>query len=83
MFCSSFLGNTEAARKHAKWFMKSNITWGFSTFFTGLSEKRSKEERRAVVDMLYKRFEDLVALAPQDYGDYSVHAYMHIKKVKE
>lgn len=72
----------EAAKKHAKWFVPTTRTWSNHTFYAGLSESRSEQERNQIVDLFFQRYEDLVAKAPEDHAMYYIHAYMHIEKVK-
>ena len=77
------IANTEAAKEHAKWFAQTLRPWANSTFYSALSEERSDGERKEIVDLFYKRLEDLIAQAPGDYGVYYIHGYMHIRKIKE
>ena len=77
------LGDTEAAEKHAKWFVPTTRTWSNHTFYSSLSETRSEKERNEIVDLFFKRYEDLVAKAPEEHAMYYVHAYMNIQKVSE
>lgn len=48
----------------------------------GLSDKRSPEEKQAIVDELFKRYENEVAKCPQDHGIDLVCAYILIEKSK-
>ncbi|XP_065058832.1 uncharacterized protein LOC135686513 isoform X2 [Rhopilema esculentum] len=67
-------------QKHAEWFVPTTRTWSNHTFFSALSCNRSEEERREIVDDLFKRYSKRVAEAPADHGMDYVHAYIVIRK---
>lgn len=48
----------------------------------GLSDRRSPKEKQAIVDELFKRYENEVAKCPEDHGIDLVSAYMLIEKSK-
>ena len=47
---------------------------------SGLSDRRSDEEKRAIVDILFKRYEDDIARAPVEFGEDTVETYLVIRK---
>lgn len=51
-------------------------------FTVGLSDKRAPEEKQAIVDELFERYENEVAKCPEDHGIDLVCAYMLIEKSK-
>ena len=55
-------------------------SWTESTFFAGLSARRSMAERREIVDRYYRRYEALVAGAPAGHAMDYVHAFMTLRK---
>lgn len=55
-------------------------SWSSGVFLTGLSQTRSAEERQALVDEFYGRYEALVASEPDKHGMTYVHAYLTIVK---
>lgn len=72
--------DAEAARRHAAWYIPTLRTWSNSTFLTALKDSRPMEERQTLVDLFYKRYEDLVAQDPASHGMDYVHAFMVIDK---
>ncbi|XP_013398519.1 gibberellic acid methyltransferase 2-like [Lingula anatina] len=71
----------EAAADHARRCVRSPRTWSNSTFLSGLDSSRSEEEKAAIVDKFFLKYEKAVASAPEDHGVDFVHAYMDIEKV--
>ena len=66
------------------WFLSFHIENEFHHFSpVGLSDKRSPEEKQAIVDELFKRYENEVAKCPEDHGIDLVCAYMLIEKRKK
>ncbi|XP_013380231.1 probable S-adenosylmethionine-dependent methyltransferase At5g38100 [Lingula anatina] len=70
----------EAAAKHAKWYIPTLRTWSNSTFLSGLDSSRSEEEKAAIVDKFFMKYERAVASAPEDHGMDYVHAYIDIER---
>lgn len=56
-------------------------SWSENTFFSALSEDRSVEERRDIIERFYGTYEALVAEEPDKHSLDFVHAYMVIRKV--
>jgi len=48
----------------------------------GLSSERSPEEKAAIVDTFYQRYEDNVASDPNGHAMDYVHCYLAIEKVE-
>jgi indole-3-acetate O-methyltransferase len=69
-----------AARAHARRFVPTTRTWSNSTFEAGLSRERPAAERAAAVEELFRRYEDMVAAAPEDHAMDYLHVYMAIEK---
>lgn len=61
-------------------FFLSILKTNFIIFPVGLSDKRSPEEKQAIVDELFERYENEVAKCPEDHGIDLVCAYMLIEK---
>ncbi len=75
------LGDHEAARKHAQSYMPNMKRWGNHTFYAGLSDSRSDEEKAELVEEMWSKYEDMVAEAPEEYGVTFVQAYVRVCKV--
>ena len=71
------------ARIHAVSFMQSIRIWSNRTFTTGLSRERKVEERKRIIDELYNRFADEVAVAPADRGNNHVDLFVTVAKTSE
>lgn len=56
-------------------------SWSEPVFFSGLSQDRPAEERRAIVDAFYGSYQDAVAAAPDGHAMDYVHCYMICRKV--
>lgn len=71
------------------WFLSFHIEnelfYFYITLFlpVGLSDKRAPEEKQAIVDELFERYENEVAKCPEDHGIDLVCAYMLIEKSKK
>jgi hypothetical protein len=57
-------------------------SWSSGVFLTGLSDTRSAEEKQALVDTFYGRYQAAIAAAPADHGMDYVHAYLTLEKVE-
>lgn len=56
--------------------MPTTRTWSNSTFESGLSSKRSPEERAAITQEMFQLYEDEVAANPQDHAMDYQHVYL-------
>ena len=63
-----FVDDKTAARKNAVSFVHSIRTWSNRIFATGLSKERTVDERKKILDELFRRLVDQVAMAPADRG---------------
>ena len=69
------------AREHAAWFVPTTRTWSNSTYMNALdASRRTDQERKGIVDAFFQRYEERVALAPEDHGMDYVHAYCVMEK---
>ena len=68
------------ADKFAADYIPTIRSWNQSTFYSALSEKRSAEQRRELIDQYYSAYERRVRNAPEGHGMDYVHAYMVISK---
>ena len=69
------------SEKFARDYIPTLRSWSESVFMSGLSERRSIEERRQIVDEFYGRYEDRVRRAPQGHGMDYVHIHLICAKV--
>jgi indole-3-acetate O-methyltransferase len=69
-----------AARAHARRYVPTTRTWSNSTFEAGLARARPAAERAALVEELFRRYEDAVAAAPGDHAMDYLHVYMALEK---
>ena len=74
--------STRTPAEHAKWYVPTCRTWSNSTFINGLSDERTGEEKRVVVDDFFGRYEKKVAEEPKKHGMDYVHAYVVFEKNK-
>ncbi len=56
-------------------------SWSETVFANGLDDARPAEERAALVDTFYQRYEDLVAENPDGHAMDYIHCYLAIEKV--
>ena len=77
-----FVDNTEA-RKHALSFVKWIRTWANVTFAKGLSSERNSDEKAKLLDEIFERLVDQVAIAPADRGHHRVDQFVTIAKTCE
>ena len=74
-------GDKEAARKHGKWCVSDIRRWNNHTFYSGLSDSRSDEEKTELVKELWRKYEDIIAEAPEEHSVRIVHAHLRVKKL--
>lgn len=71
----------EEAERFARAYIKTLRSWSEGVFYSGLEkDSRSQEEKTAIVDTLYDRYQALVAAHPRQHSMDYVHCYMLIKK---
>ncbi len=79
-FAQDFQSHGDAA-EFAKSYIPTLRSWSEPVFVSGLSSERPPEERAALVDTFYGRYEDLVAASPEGHAMDYVHCYMICRKV--
>ena len=79
-FAADFREHGDAAA-FAKAYIPTLRSWTESTFYGGLSAGRPAEQRQALIDAYYARYESQVREAPEGHGMDYVHAFMTARKV--
>ena len=72
---------TMSAREFAVSYIPTLRSWSEAVFVSGLDNSRTPEERHALVDEFYKRYEDQVANDPDGHAMDYVHCYLAMRKV--
>ena len=75
-----FIVDKTVARKHASSFVQSKRTWANVTFAKGLSRERNSDEKAKLLDELFGRLVDQVAIAPADRGQDRIDHFVTIAK---
>ena len=70
-----------SAREFAISYIPTLRSWSETAFANGLDDGRPEEERAALVDTFYQRYEDLVAENPDGHAMDYIHCYLAIEKV--
>lgn len=78
-FAEDFATHGDAAA-FAKAYIPTLRSWSEPVFLAGLSTERPVEERGAIIDDFYGRYEALVAREPDGHGMDYVHCYMILRK---
>ena len=78
-----FFVDKTRAKRHASSFVQWIRTWANVTFAMGLSSERNSEEKAKLLDELFDRLADQVAIAPADRGSDSVDQFVTIAKIGE
>ncbi|XP_013412367.1 uncharacterized protein LOC106175088 [Lingula anatina] len=63
-----------------KRYVNSVQAWSNAIFYSGLSEHRSEEERKVIMDQLYSQFEECIMCNPDDFIFEFTMAYVDIVK---
>jgi hypothetical protein len=79
-FASEFRQHGNAAR-FARDYISALRSWTESTFLGALSENRTLEERKGIIDSYYRTYETLVRESPAGHGMDYVHVYMTVAKI--
>ena len=66
--------------KFAKEYIPTLRSWSEATFANGLSDKRSPDEQRKILDNFYGKYQCLVEESPAGHGMDYVHCYLIIRK---
>lgn len=69
------------AQKFAREYIPTLRSWSEPSFLSGLSTERPGEERAAIMDEFYGRYQARVAAAPEGHGMDYVHIYLVCEKV--
>jgi len=72
-----------STHEYAKMYVGTLRCWSNSTFVSSLSNRRSGSEKHDIVDELYDRYVERVAVEPEAYAMDYVHHYMVIEKQLE
>ena len=71
-----------SAREFAVSYIPTLRSWSETVFANALDQSRPADERAALVDLFYQRYEDRVAENPDGHAMDYVHCYLAIEKVK-
>ena len=66
--------------KFAKEYIPTLRSWSEATFANGLSDRRSPDEQRKILDNFYGKYQCLVEESPAGHGMDYVHCYLIIRK---
>lgn len=72
---------TMSAREFAVSYIPTLRSWSETVFLNALDPGRPADERAAIVDAFYQRYEDMVAADPAGHAMDYVHCYIAIEKV--
>ena len=65
----------------ARTYIPTLRSWSETVFLQALDVGRPAEERDAIVDEFYRRYEDMVAENPDGHAMDYIHSYIEIEKV--
>jgi hypothetical protein len=68
------------AEKFAREYIPTLRSWSEPVFINGLGASRDPDEKAAIVDEFYRRYEARVAASPGGHGMDYVHIYLVIRK---
>ena len=54
--------------------------WSNSSYFSGLRDSHTEEEKNEIVDQFFKRYEDDISKAPGEHGHDFLQTYLVIRK---
>lgn len=74
-------GGAMSVREFAVSYIPTLRSWSETVFATALDSARPANERAAIVDAFYQRYEDLVAADPDGHAMDYIHCYLAIEKV--
>jgi hypothetical protein len=80
-YAARFQSGEWDASTFAHFYIPTLRSWTENTFESALSESRSCDTRRAIIERYYNTYQALVASEPEQHGMDYVHAYMVIRKV--
>jgi len=73
-------GGAMSAAEFAASYVPTLRSWSETVFATALDPARPAEESAGLVDMFYRRYEDLVAESPEGHAMDYIHCYLEIEK---
>lgn len=79
-FEQDFTENHKDADRFAVEYLPTLRSWSEATFLGGLDASRDGEERQAIMDEFYGRYQKAVAAAPEGHAMDYVHAYLICRK---
>ncbi|MEM7067345.1 MAG: SAM-dependent methyltransferase [Pseudomonadota bacterium] len=79
-FKQDFTENHSDPVRFAEEYIPTLRSWSEPTFVNGLSDERSAEEKAAIIDTFYGRYQDRVAKNPEGHAMDYVHIYLVCKK---
>jgi hypothetical protein len=79
-FEQDFTENHKDAERFAVEYLPTLRSWSEATFLGGLDASRGAEERQAIMDEFYGRYQKAVAAAPEGHAMDYVHAYLICRK---
>ena len=69
------------ANRFAKEYIPTLRSWSEATFASGLSPKRSLEEKNEIIEHFYNNYESMVRDSPNGHAMDYVHCYLILKKI--
>ena len=69
------------ANRFAKEYIPTLRSWSETTFASGLSPKRSLEEKNEIIEHFYNNYESMVRDSPNGHAMDYVHCYLILKKI--
>jgi len=82
-FRTSYEQGVIGRAEFATQFVNTHRSWTETTFRAGLLESRPANEKQAILDELYRRFEEKVLDKPQGHGKDLLHLYIVAKKLSD
>ncbi len=82
-FRTSYEQGVLSKTEFATQFVNTHRSWTETTFRAGLLESRSANDKQAILDELYRRFEEKVLDKPQGHGKDLLHLYIVAKKLPD
>lgn len=79
-FERDFTENHKDPERFAREYLPTLRSWSEATFLGGLKPERDAEERQAIMDAFYGRYQARVAASPEGHAMDYVHAYLVCRK---
>ncbi|MEZ5649851.1 MAG: hypothetical protein R3E87_04815 [Burkholderiaceae bacterium] len=80
-FEQDFTENHRDAERFAREYLPTLRSWSEATFVNGLDPARAPEDKAAIVDEFYGRYQNRVARSPQGHAMDYVHCYLVCEKL--